>query len=200
MEAARQAVALDPDEPLGYHLLALCHSGKKNHKAALKICEQGLARTPGSALLTAQCAENQLELRGVAKAEPIVEDALRLGPDSIYVLRIAARIALAGGQLERAKSLLSTVLRRNANDETAISLFLLADTNKPWIVRQTFTFNYWRRARPVVGALVHGAAIFGLIVIMVALTFITRAAIFVVVIGLGCGCSCSRSTRPIARR
>lgn len=170
MEAANQAIALDPREPLGYHLLALCHAQKKAYKAAIATCEAGLAQAPYSAILMAQQAENLLETKGPLKAEPLAEDALRAAPDSIYVLRIAAKIALARGQLDKARALLESVLQRNANDETAVSLYLMAAPRQHRTPRFFLIFRYWRTTHPVAGALVQALAfalmILGVMVLM----------------------------------
>ena len=183
MEAAKQAIALDPREPLGYHLLALCHSQRKAYRAAIKTCEEGLAQAPYAAILMAQQAENLLETKGPVKAEPLAEDALKAAPESIYVLRIAAKIALARGQLEKARALLESVLQRNANDETAISLYLMADPSQHRVPRAFLIFRYWRTTHPFIGNLVHLSAFVLMILGVMALMYLTKLWGIALVIG-----------------
>lgn len=164
-DAARQAIALEPREALGYHILALCHADRKDAKAALKVCDDGLAAAPGSAVLMAQRADALLELRGGRAAQGQAMEALRLAPDYAYVQRVAAKIALARNQLERARALLGAVLRRNANDEAAVSLFLLAEPGRHRLMRWSFIVRYWRREH---GALGHAAYVGGLVALFLA--------------------------------
>ena len=149
-EAARQAIALSPHEAIGYHILALCHSGRKEHQAAARICDEGLAVAPASAILLAQRADNLLELSGGKAAEPDIAEALRINPGSDYVLRVAARVAVARNQLDRARDALSLVLRRNANDREALSLYLLTEPRHR-ILRSLHLFRYWRKENGALG-------------------------------------------------
>ena len=179
-KAARQAVALDPREPLGYHILAMCSSDRKEHKAAIAICDEGVAVTPDSYVLLAQRADNLTQLRGPRAAQADVDEALRLNRDSEYVLRVAARIALAQNQLERTRDLLSIVLRRNANNRAAISLFLMAEPDRHQILRALYIFRYWRKEHGVLG----WAAYAGLWLLLIATALITNIVGFFLVIGV----------------
>jgi predicted Zn-dependent protease len=140
---AREAIALDPAEPLGYHILALCLAQEKRFREAFKVCEEGLALQPGSAILQAQRAVNVMELKGGKAAAAGMEAALHAAPDSPYVLRAAGRIALAQNNIERARDLLGMVLRRNANDRDALGLYLLTEPNRHGYLRSAFRFRYW---------------------------------------------------------
>lgn len=181
--AAKEAVALAPREPLGYHILALCHTGRKDFKAALKVCDDGLAVAPGSAVLHAQRAEILLELRGPKAAEPECETALKLDPDMAYGLRTAARVALAQGDPARARDLLGVVLRRNANDRDAVTLFLLAEPRRRLILRWLYVFRYWRKAHRVLGPLAGLGALLAFIVVALAVAFVTKIPGLFVAIG-----------------
>lgn len=44
---------LDPEEPVGYHILALIYYDRKDYRAALKTVEQGRAVAPGYAIRAA---------------------------------------------------------------------------------------------------------------------------------------------------
>jgi tetratricopeptide (TPR) repeat protein len=173
-ETARQAVALDPREPLGYHILALCHVGQKNYKAALKVCDEGLAITPGSSVLHAQRGDILLELRGPKAAAPSSDTALGLAPDSPYVLRGAARIALARNDVARAHDLLGAVLRRNANDRDAVALYLLTDPKRRRVLRALFVFRYWRKPRGVLGAALWFGVWFTVIAAAILIAIVSR--------------------------
>jgi tetratricopeptide (TPR) repeat protein len=163
-KAAREAVALDPREPLGYHILALCLSDHKDHKGAIAVCDEGLAAAPNAAYLFAQRADNILELRGGKAAEPDVAAALRLAPDSEYALRVAARTAVARNQLDRARDMLSLVLRRNASNREALSLYLMTEPRHR-ILRTLYIFRYWRKEKGALGWAVY----FGLWAVFIAL-------------------------------
>ena len=172
--AAKEAVALAPREPLGYHILGLCHTGRKDFKAALKVCDEGLAVAPGSAVLHAQRAEVLLELRGPKAAAPECESALKLDPDLAYSLRTAARVALAQGDTARARELVSIVLRRNANDRDAVTLFLLAEPGRRLLLRWLYVFRYWRKEHRVLGPLAGLAALLAFLAVALALAFVTK--------------------------
>jgi len=172
VNSARQALTLDPRNPFGHHILALCLRGQTGPKAALAACDQGLAITPGSAILHAQRGDLLLELRGPKAAGPSCDQALKLDPDSPYVLRACARVALADGHLQRARDLLSVVLRRNANDREALGLYLLTEPGRHGVLRGFYIFRYWRRGRPILGAVVW----FGAWTAFIGLTLLLAAA------------------------
>lgn len=175
-KVAREAVGLDPREPLGYHILAMCSSDQKENKAAIAICDQGLAVAPASSVLLAQRADNLLELRGPKAAEANIEEALRISPDSEYVLRVAARIALAQNQLERTRDLLSIILRRNANNRAAVSLFLMAEPERHRILRGLYIFRYWRKENGVLGWATYLGVWAVFIVVALLLALVTNVA------------------------
>ena len=177
---AREAIALDPREPLGYHILAMCYSDRKESNQAIAVCDEGLAIAPASFLLLAQRAANRLELSGPKAAEPDIEAALRLSPDSEYVLRVAARIAIAQNQLDRARDLLSVVLRRNANSKDAVSLFLMTDSHRHRVLRGLYVFRYWRKEHGVLG----WAAYIGLWILLILTALITNVVGFFLVLGV----------------
>ena len=63
----------------------------------------------------------------------------------------AARVALMRGKLQKARDLLEVVLRRDANDEDAISLFLLSEPNRYRLLRANTQFQFWRKGNGMVG-------------------------------------------------
>lgn len=154
LKSARQAVALDPREPFGYHVLAACLHGLNRRRAALEIIAEGREIAPDYVVLVAQQARLLLEMRGARAAERVIEAALSQGLDSDYVLVNAGLILLARGRLEEARNLLGETLRHDANQEEAISLYLLTDPRKYRLLRAGLRFRYWRREKPVVGGVV----------------------------------------------
>lgn len=148
---AEEAVRLDPQDPVSYHFLAVVHFDRKKYRDALTIIEQGRKIAPWYAVLAAQKALVLLELKGGKAAEPFADEALRLSPDDRYVLAIAGQVALLRGKLEKARDLLGAVLRRDANDESALSFYLLTDPNRYHLLRANVRFRYWRRDNGVLG-------------------------------------------------
>jgi len=183
LDFAERAVKLEPDEPVGYHILALVHFDRKNYRAALKAVEEGRAVAPGNAILAAQKALVLLEMKGGKAAEPAAEEALRLDMDDDYVLATVARVALARGDLDKARDLLSTVLRNNASDEDAISLYLLSDPRRYRLLRSQFQFPSWRKENGVLGWL----AWFGVwaLLLTIAVALVVGTNVPGLAIGLG---------------
>jgi tetratricopeptide (TPR) repeat protein len=151
LEFAKEAVRLDPDAPLGYHILALVQFDQKDYKAALKTVTEGRVVAPDYAVLAAQQALILLEMKGGKAAEPAANEALQLGMGDDYVLTIVARVAIARGRLEQARDLLDVVLQRDANDEEAISLYLLTNPNRYGLLRSRLQFPSWRKEHGVLG-------------------------------------------------
>lgn len=151
---AEEAVRLDPDDPVSYHFLAVVHFDRKKYREALAIIEEGRKIAPWYAVLAAQKALVLLEIKGAKAAEPFADEALRLSPDDRYVLAIAGQVALLRGKLEKARDLLGAVLRRDANDESALSFYLLTDPKRYQLLRANVRFRYWRRDNGVLGWIV----------------------------------------------
>lgn len=148
---AEQAVKLEPNEPVGYHILAVIHQDLKNYRKALKVIAEGRAIAPWYGVLAAQKAAIVLQMKGSRAAEPIAREALRLTLDDSYVLTSVARVFLMRGQLDEARDLLTSVLQRNANHETAISLYLLTDRRRYRILRAGIQFPVWRKDHGAIG-------------------------------------------------
>ena len=180
---ARMAVKLDPNNVLSYHILGMTEIQAKDYKAAIKTSDAGLQVAPASAILLAQKARAVFELEGAKTAEPFADEALRFAPTETFVLRNAARIAIARGNLERAKDLLTSVLRRNANDEEAVTLYLLTNPNRHGFVRAASQFNNWRREHGVWGAIAWVSSFAGLIIVALAVAAVCNVP--GVLVGLG---------------
>ena len=151
---AEEAVRLDPQDPVSFHVLAVVHFDRKKYREALAVIEQGRKIAPWYAVLAAQKALVLLETEGAKAAEPFADEALRMSPDDRYVLAIAGQVALLRGKLEKARDLLGAVLRRDANDESALSFYLLTDPKRYHLLRANVRFRYWRRDNGVLGWLV----------------------------------------------
>lgn len=146
-----ESIRLDPDDALGFHYLAVIQFERKDYRGALKTIARGRRLAPDYAVLAAQQALNLLHLKGPKAAAPYADEALRLGTDDSYVLTEAARVALMRGQTAKARELLETVLQRDANDEDAISLYLLTDPKRYGLLRAHVQFPFWRKDHGVLG-------------------------------------------------
>lgn len=151
LKHAEEAVRLDPNDPLSYHFLAVVHYDRKKRTEALKIIEKGRTIAPWHAVLAAQKALILLDTKGSKAAEPFADEALRMSPDDRYVLTIAGQVALMRGKLEKARDLLGAVLRRDANDESALSFYLLTDPGRYNLLRAHVRFRYWRSDNGLIG-------------------------------------------------
>lgn len=147
----RISIRLDPDDLLGYHFLAVTQYQRKRYRAALKTVREGRRLGPWYGVLAAQEALILLHLKGPRAAGPLAEEALRLSGDDDYVLTCVARVSLMQGNRQKARDLLETVLRRSANNEEAISLFLLTERNRYGLLRAHVQFPYWRKDNGVFG-------------------------------------------------
>jgi len=171
---AEEAIRLDPSDPLGYHFLAVIHYDRKKFGEALKAVEKGRAVAPWYGVLAAQKALILLETKGGKAAEPFAEEALRLSPDDRYVLNIAGHVALIRGKLEKARDLLGEVLRRDANDEGSLSLYLLTDPRRYKLLRTHVRFNYWRRDHGAFGWMIWLVAWLVLIAVVGSIAILGR--------------------------
>lgn len=148
---AREALRLEPDDPLSHHYLAVNLYDQKNYREALRIVEEGRKLAPGYSVLAAQKALIMLHHKGPRAAEPFAQEALRLRGDDTYVLTNVARVMLMRGRLEMARDLLMEVLQRDANDEEAISLYLLTDPKRYRLLRWRSRFGFWRKDHGFLG-------------------------------------------------
>lgn len=148
------SIRLDPNDPLGYHYLAVVQFEQKNYRRALQTVRKGRELAPWYGVLAAQQALILLHSKGPKAAEPFANEALQIGGDEDYVLTIVARVALMRGRLQKARDLLETVLRRDANDEEAISLYLLTEPGRYRLLRAHVQFPYWRKDHGVFGWIV----------------------------------------------
>lgn len=168
----RKAIKLDPDEPIGYHYLAVIQFEQKQYRSALATVDEARKLAPWYAVLAAQKALILLHLKGPKAAEPFADEALRLRGDDTYVLVNVARVMLMRGKLAKAHDLLQEVLRRDANDEEAISLYLLSDPKRYRLLRLRVQMPFWRKANGVFGWIVWIA----LVVLLISLLLVAAIA------------------------
>lgn len=181
-EHIRKAIKLDPDEPIGYHYLAVIQFEQKQYRNALATVDEARKLAPWYAVLAAQKALILLHFKGPKAAEPFADEALRLRGDDTYVLVNVARVMLMGGKLVKAHDLLEEVLRRDANDEEAISLYLLSDPNRYRLLRLRVQMPFWRKANGVFGWIVWIALMVVLIALLLVAAIAGRVPAFVVAV------------------
>ena len=174
------SIRLNPDEAMGYHYLAVVQFERKEYARALKTVDEGRRVAPWYGVLAAQKALILLHYKGAKAAEPFADEALRLSPDESYVMTEAARVALMRGKLEKAHDLLETVLHRDANDEDAISLFLLTEPKRYRLLRANVQFRFWRKDHGIVGWLVWLAVWLILVAVLILAAVGGRVPAFVV--------------------
>ncbi len=180
---AEEAVRLDPDDPVSHHFLAVVLFDLKKHAQALKVIEQGRAVAPWYAVLAAQKALVLLETKGPKAAEPFADEALGMAHDDRYVLAISGQVALMRGKLEKARALLGAALRQDANDESALSYYLLTDPKRYGLLRTHVRFRYWRRDNGVLGWVVWLLAWFALLVVIGVIAIAGRIPAFFAAFG-----------------
>ena len=175
-----ESIRLNPDEALGYHYLAVVQFEQKHYARALKTVDEGRRIAPWYGVLAAQKALILLHLDGPKAAEPFADEALRLSPDETYVMTEAARVALMRCKLKKAHDLLEVVLRRDANDEDAISLFLLAEPDRYRLLRANAQFRFWRKDNGLFGWIVWLAVWLLLIAVLLLAALGGRVPAFIV--------------------
>lgn len=149
-EAVQEAIRLAPVDPANYQVLALIQFTEERYRHALRSIAKAREFDPTSAVLAAQHAEIMLYAKGAKAAEPFAREALALRNDDIYVLTEIARVLLLRERLEPARGLLREVLQRNADNEGAISLYLLTD-QRFRLLRWRVQFSVWRKTNGLLG-------------------------------------------------
>ncbi len=179
----QEAIRLDPNDPLGYHFLGVVDFERKRYTDALNTVLEGRRIAPWYGVLAAQQALILLHTKGPKAAEPFADEALRLSADEDYVLTIVARVALMRGQIEKARDLLEVVLQRDANDEQAISLYLLTDPNRYRLLRAHVQFPFWRKDHGVIGWAVWLGVWAAIFLFLIVIAIGGRVPAFVVALG-----------------
>ena len=179
---AEEALKIDPFDAVNHHILALVLFDMRDLRRALEVVRKGREVAPDFAVLAAQEALVTLELKGGKAAEPLALEAMGMAPDGEYVLDVAARVKLARGDLEEARELATRILQHNANDEEAISIYLLSDRRRYRLLRAHTRFPYWKREHGAMGWAVWLAAWIALFV--VALILIVAAHVPGLAVGL----------------
>lgn len=105
LEAARLAVAADPDDAAGHHLLALALRLSGDHDAALAAVDRALELAPEDPGLHFQRASVLLGSRDLAAAPDALARAVELDPNQIESCLTQAHIALGHGNVDEAERL-----------------------------------------------------------------------------------------------
>jgi tetratricopeptide (TPR) repeat protein len=174
LQYANEALKLDPHDPLSYHAKGNVLFDMRRLQEALDVVRKGRETAPYFAALAAQEAMIVLQRSGGKAAEPIVLEAMRMAPDDEYVLGVAARVKLARGDLGEARALTTRILQHNANNEEAISIYLLSDPGKYGLLRAHTRFPNWRREHGVLGRAVEIGLWTVLIVVSVVLIMVSH--------------------------
>jgi hypothetical protein len=152
-------------------------------RQALEVVRQGREAAPHFAMLAAQEARIVLELKGGKAAEPLALAAMRMAPDDVYVLSVAAKVKLVRGDLAEARLLAARILQQNADDEEAISIYLLSDPKKYGLLRAHTRFPYWRREHGVLGRAAEIAMWIALAMVAIILVFASHVPGLVLALG-----------------
>jgi len=178
----QESIRLNSDEAPGYHYLAVVQFERKQYAQALKTVEEGCRIAPWYGVLAAQKALILLHHKGPKAAEPFADEALHLSPEDSYVMTEAARVALMRGNLQKAHNLLEVVLQRDANDEDAISLFLLTAPDRYRLLRANVQFRFWRKDNGLFGWIVWLAVWLMLFAVLIVAALGGRVPAFVVAV------------------
>ncbi|MFT3722636.1 MAG: tetratricopeptide repeat protein [Hyphomonadaceae bacterium] len=179
----QEAIRLDPNDPLGYHFLGVVDFERKRYGDALKTILEGRRIAPWYGVLAAQQALILLHTKGPKAAEPFAEEALQLSAEEDYVLTIVARVALMRGRIEKARNLLEVVLQRDANDEQAISLYLLTEPDRYRFLRAHVQFPFWRKDHGVTGWAVWLGVWAAIFLFLIIIAIGGRVFAFIVAVG-----------------
>lgn len=181
--AAEEAVRLDPDDAANQHVLAAAHVQRKAWKEAMAAATRSRDLAPDWSVAMAQQAIIMLEMKGGKAAQPFMDEAIEAGGlENDYVLLQAGTIALARGRLAEAGDLLGELLRRNPEDESALSLYLMTDRKRHGLMRSNFRRRYWRREHGSWGWLAWGCGWTLVIAAIIPLAILTNVPGFAVVL------------------
>jgi tetratricopeptide (TPR) repeat protein len=125
LDAARRAVALEPEEAFARSVLALAMNANARDgqtggiKEALKQAEEAVNLDPDSDFSHAVVARLHLRLRDYAKAEAAARQALALNVENSMATEALSAALLLQRKSEDNKGLISYQLQRDADDDSA---------------------------------------------------------------------------------
>ena len=109
-EAARNGLALDPDDFFLLDMLAIAELELEHGGAALEAIDAALALVPDHPTLLAHRALILARLKRFDEAEHAIDEAMAIGPDSVDVLRVRSQVSFLKGDLGAAKQHVDLVI------------------------------------------------------------------------------------------
>jgi tetratricopeptide (TPR) repeat protein len=125
LDAARRAVALEPEDAFARSVLALAMNANAKDgqtamiREALKQAEEAVGLDPDADLAHAVVARLHLRLRDFAKAEAAARQALALDTENTMAAEVLSAALLLQRKSEDNKGLISYQLQRDADDDSA---------------------------------------------------------------------------------
>lgn len=102
VEVLKRAVILDPYSATGHHLLGVAFSRLYDWRKAYKQFCVAIEMAPDDPLNWQMCGECLMRMNRFADAEPYLQKALELRPDSIEVMIALAHLLSERGEIDRA--------------------------------------------------------------------------------------------------
>jgi tetratricopeptide (TPR) repeat protein len=125
----RQAIAAEPNEPLGYAFLALCLGESKHWQAATEAAQRAIALGPDEPYHHYVHAHIFLDRNMFKEARAAIEESLRLEPEDADAWALGASIDLAQKRYREALDAANRGLEIDAEHEDCINVRAVALTN-----------------------------------------------------------------------
>ena len=134
--AVREAIALDPDEPIYHEHLAYVHTRDESFGKALAVADAALARFPENAFLHYIRGWSQMRLGMTKEAEASARRALAIRPTSRGALELLGILTLTTGRTKEAAELSADLLQLNPSDDDARARYVESlSQSLPWFGR-----------------------------------------------------------------
>jgi len=116
-EAARNGLALDPDDFFLLDMLAIAELELDHGGAALEAIDAALALVPDHPTLLGHRALILARLKRFDEAEHAIDEAMAIEPDSVDVLRVRSQVSFLKGDLGAAKQHADDLLEADPDSE-----------------------------------------------------------------------------------
>ena len=134
--AAREAIAIDPDEPIYHEHLAFVHTRNESFGKALAVADAALARFPENAFLHYIRGWSQMRLGMMKEAEASARRALAIRPTSRGALELLGILTFTTGRTKEAAELSADLLQLNPSDADAQFRYVESlSQSLPWFGR-----------------------------------------------------------------
>lgn len=134
--AVREAIAIDPDEPIYHEHLAYVHTRNESFGKALAVADAALARFPENAFLHYIRGWSQMRLGMTKEAEASARRALAIRPTSRGALELLGMLTFTTGRTKEAAELSADLLRLNPSDTDARARYVESlSQSLPWFGR-----------------------------------------------------------------